>query len=68
MKKNADKTLENIFGFLVVANWFVWIYIVIFYELGFIVAIVLFFGGTGFTYGLYKAVRDERIKKERDDY
>jgi apolipoprotein N-acyltransferase len=68
MKKNADKTLENIFGFLVVANWFVWIYITISYELNFIFAIVLFCFGTGFTYALYKGARDERIKKERNGY
>lgn len=67
MKKNTDKTLENFFGILVFVNLFFWIYLAIFYELNFIFAIILLLGGTVFTYGLYKATRDERIKKERDN-
>ena len=67
MKKNTDKTLENFFGILVFVNLFFLIYLAIFYELNFIFAIILLLGGTVFTYVLYKASRDERIKKERDN-
>ena len=67
MKKNTDKTLENFFGILVFVNLFFWIYLAIFYELNFIFEIIILLGGTVFTYGLYKATRDERTKKERDN-